>query len=143
MIVFDLLCADGHRFESWFQTGAVFDRQQAEGAIECPLCGSHAIAKAPMAPRVGHAVEGAGEEEPAADSGRDAEMLNGLRRLRRHIEESCDYVGPTFPEEARRIFYGETESRGIYGEASLDDAAALRDEGIDVQPLPWPARRND
>jgi hypothetical protein len=142
MIVFDLRCNDGHRFESWFQSGAAFDRQQAEGAIECPLCGSHAIAKAPMAPRLAHAAEAAGETGVVAEGAPPAEMLEALRRLRRHIEENCDYVGPAFPEQARRIFYGETESRGIYGEASLDDAVALRDEGIEVQPLPWLARRN-
>jgi hypothetical protein len=143
MIVFDLRCDDGHRFESWFQSGAAFDRQQAEGAIECPLCGSHAIAKAPMAAHVAHTAETAGERGPVTESGPPAKMLEALRRLRRHIEETCDYVGTTFPEEARRIFYGEIETRGIYGEASLDDAAALRDEGIEVQPLPWLHRRND
>jgi hypothetical protein len=87
MIVFDLRCADGHRFESWFQSGAVFDRQQAEGAIECPLCGSHAIAKAPMAPHIAHAAEAAGEKEAVAGGGPPAEMREALRRLRRHIEE--------------------------------------------------------
>jgi hypothetical protein len=143
MIVFDLRCADGHRFESWFQSGAVFDRQQAEGAIECPLCGSHAIAKAPMAPHVAHAGEGAAEKEAPAGGGPPAEMLEALRRLRRHIEENCDYVGRTFPEEARRIFYGDIENRAIWGEASLNDAVALRDEGIEVQPLPWLYRRDD
>jgi hypothetical protein len=141
MIVFDLCCDDGHRFESWFQSGAAFDRQQADGAIECPLCGSHAIAKAPMAAHVAHTAE-AGETGAVAEGGPPAEMLEALCRLRRHIEENCDYVGPAFPEQARRTFYGEIESRGIYGEASLVDAVALRDEGIEVQPLPWFARRN-
>ena len=143
MIVFDLRCGDGHRFESWFQSGAVFERQQAEGAIECPQCGSHAIAKAPMAPHIAHSSESAVERRAVAGGKPPAEMVEALRRLRRHVEENCNYVGLNFPEEARRIFYDEIESRGIYGEASLNDAAALRDEGIEVQPLPWLHRRND
>ena len=143
MIVFDLFCKEGHRFESWFRSGAAFERQQVEGAIECPLCGSHAIAKAPMAPHVAHAAEAAANKKAGADGGPPAEMLEALRQLRRHIEENCDYVGPSFPDEARRIFYGEIEGRGIYGEANLNDAVALRDEGIEVQPLPWLHRRND
>jgi hypothetical protein len=145
MIVFDLLCSSGHRFESWFQSGIAFERQQAEGAIECPLCRTHTVVKAPMAPHVARSAESAepqsAEPQPAPEAGREDEMANALRRLRQHIEASCDYVGATFPEEARRIFYGETERRDIYGEASLDDAAALRDEGIEVQPLPWMFRR--
>src|SRR5512147_2833137 len=143
MIVFDLRCGHGHRFESWFQSGAVFERQQAEGAIECPRCGSHAIAKAPMAPHIANSSEGVGEKRAVAEGGPPAEMLEALRRLRRNIEQNCNYVGPNFPEEARRIFYGEIENRAIYGEASLNDAGALRDEGIEVQPLPWLHRRND
>ncbi|MGZ8996055.1 MAG: DUF1178 family protein [Rhodospirillales bacterium] len=149
MIVFDLRCDDGHRFESWFPSGAAFDRQQAEGAIECPLCGSHAIAKAPMAPRVASRSVGPAEEQRAdgpesAPDSEDADaMRKALSRLRRHIEQNCDYVGSTFAEEARRIFYGETERRDIYGEASRNDAAELREEGIAVQQIPWIHRRDD
>lgn len=149
MIVFDLLCSDGHRFESWFPSGASFELQQAEGAIECPLCSGHSVVKAPMAPRVtsrsvapsGEQRADAPEQAPASE---DAdEMRKGLSRLRRHIEQNCDYVGSTFAEEARRIFYGETERRDIYGEASPNDAAELREEGIAVQQIPWIHRRDD
>jgi hypothetical protein len=141
MIAFDLLCSGGHRFESWFQSGAAFDRQQADGAIECPLCRSRSVAKAPMAPHVGRAATGGGEQ-PETVAAAD-QMKNALHRLRQHIEGNCDYVGARFPEEARRIFYGEREQREIYGEASADESAALRDEGIPVQPIPWLYRRDD
>jgi hypothetical protein len=143
MIVFDLLCADGHRFESWFQNGAAFERQQAECAVACPLCGSRTVAKAPMAPHVARAAERTGEHPSTGPAGPPAEMLEVLRQLREHIENNCDYVGATFLEEVRRIFYGETECRDIYGEASAAEAEALQDEGIDVQPVPWLFRRND
>jgi hypothetical protein len=141
MIAFDLLCSGGHRFESWFQSGAAFDRQQAEGAVECPLCRSRSVVKAPMAPHVGRTVTSGGEQ-PETVTAAD-QMLTALHRLRQHIEENCDYVGARFPEEARRIFYGEKERREIYGEASADESAALRDEGIPVQPIPWLYRRDD
>ncbi len=149
MIVFDLLCSDGHRFESWFPSGASFERQQAEGAIECPLCSGHSVVKAPMAPRVAsRSTQSGGEERDeapeSAPASEDADaMRKALSHLRRHIEQNCDYVGATFAEEARRIFYGETERRDIYGEASRDDAAELREEGIAVQQIPWIHRRND
>ena len=148
MIVFDLLCSDGHRFESWFPSGASFERQQAEGAIECPLCSGHSVVKAPMAPRVASRSTQSGgaerDEAPESAPSGDAEaMRETLGRLRQHIEQNCDYVGATFAEEARRIFYGETERREIYGEASWDDAAELREEGIAVQQIPWIHRRDD
>ncbi len=140
MIAFDLLCSDGHRFESWFQSGTAFERQQAEGAIECPLCRSRSVAKAPMAPHVGRTASASGEQsEPVAAAN---PMLNALTRLRQHIEQNCDYVGARFPEEARRIFYGERERREIYGEASADESAELREEGIPIQPIPWLHRRD-
>ncbi len=149
MIVFDLLCSDGHRFESWFPSGASFELQQAEGSIECPLCSGNSVAKAPMAPRVAsRGAQSGGEERdeaPAsAPASADAEaMRETLGRLRQHIEQNCDYVGATFAEEARRIFYGETERRDIYGEASRAEAAELREEGIAVQQIPWIYRRDD
>jgi hypothetical protein len=143
MIVFDLFCKEGHRFESWFRSGAAFERQQVDGAIECPLCGSRDVTKAPMAPHVARAAERTGEYPSTSPAAPPAEMLEVLRQLREHVENNYDYVGATFPEEARRIFYGETECRDIYGEASAAEAEALQDEGIDVQPVPWLFRRND
>ena len=164
MIVYDLTCVIGHRFESWFQSGAAFEAQQGDGAVECPFCGSREVHRAPMAPRIARGVpapsaEGAAavgkdrKNEPVADSGGEggsgsevagppAAMIEMLCRLRQHVESNCDYVGRAFPEEARRIFYGESSPRDIYGEASVEDAAALREEGIETQRIPWMHRRD-
>lgn len=166
MIVYDLTCAVGHRFESWFPTGAAFDSQQADGAVECPLCGNRQIGKAPMAPRIARGASGrsAGDDGDESDrapgsggsSGTGTEappasaapatpppaMFEMLRQLRRHIETNCDYVGTSFPEEARRIYYGEVSQRDIYGEASAEEVAELKEEGIDTQRIPWLPRRD-
>jgi hypothetical protein len=142
MIVFDLACSGGHRFESWFRDGAAFEEQSAGGAISCPYCGDSHVVKAPTRLHVAHAGGGEGRETPATETA-PAEVAETLRKLRRLISERCDYVGREFPEEARRIHYGEASARSIYGEASAEDAKALREEGIEVQPLPWMPRRDD
>ena len=169
MIVYDLRCAGGHCFEAWFRSAAAYDEQAAAHAVTCPLCGDDQIAKAPMAPFVARvarddrnpppasqpaadgataAPAGAATPVPAATSAQvSAETAVAFRavldHLRRHIEERCVDVGPAFPEVSRRIHYGEVEAHGIYGEASADDARSLREEGIEVLPLPWFHRRND
>ncbi len=161
MIVYDLRCADGHAFEAWFRSADAFDEQAAAHAVTCPLCGDDRIAKAPMAPFVARSGRHADATPAAVDSAANtcADVPGGapgaapsalgaalspiLDRLRRHIEASCVDVGPAFPEVSRRIHYGEIESHGIYGEASADEARSLREEGIEVLPLPWFQRRND
>jgi hypothetical protein len=148
VIVFDLACSDGHRFEAWFRSGAAYDEQAEAGALVCPVCRDTRIVKAPMAPRVARA---AGSEPVARAERRPVETGKGqgqepaqiLGRLRGLIEANCDDVGDRFAEEARRIHFGETDPRGIYGEASSEEAAALREDGIDYQVLPWWQRRND
>jgi hypothetical protein len=135
LIVYALRCADGHGFEAWFRDSGAFDEQSAQGKLVCPVCESRAIAKAPMAP----AVRGAATAlEPASKS--PGEEMRKVRRfmtgLRKYVEQNADYVGPRFPEEARKIHYGETEQRHIYGEASLKDAKELIEEGVEVAPLP-------
>lgn len=161
MIVYDLTCAVGHRFESWFQNAAAFDAQREESVVECPFCGDRDISKAPMAPRVSRGIGGPlpGENSESSSGATDEGsappslpaaavpqpppvMFEVLRRLRRHVEENCEYVGPAFPEQARRIFYGEVAPRGIYGEASTEEADALKEEGIETQRIPWLPRRN-
>jgi hypothetical protein len=150
VIVFDLACSDGHRFEAWFRSGAAYDEQAEAGALVCPVCGDTRVVKAPMAPRVARAAGG----EPVAKAERQPvkkgqgrgpvqEPAQILARLRGLIEANCDDVGSRFAEEARRIHFGETDARGIYGEASREEAAALREDGIDYQVLPWWQRRND
>ena len=150
MIVFDLSCASGHRFEAWFRDGVAFDEQRQASTIRCPICSDAEVAKAPTAMHVAQSrrrSDGGGEQgsdraKPVAQPV-PAEVAHALRELRDHVEKSCDYVGERFAEEARSIHYGEKVARNIYGEASTEDAAALREEGITVQPLPWLTRRDD
>lgn len=152
MILFELKCAAEHRFEVWFRDGAAYDAQAAAGTITCPLCGDTRVGKAPMAPRI--ARHRGGEAEPAAvpapasgdadgkAAALQAEVMRHLGELRRTVEENCDYVGERFAEEARRIHYGETDPRGIYGEASADDVAELKEEGVTIHRIPWLPRTN-
>lgn len=133
MISFSLKCAQGHEFEAWFRNGETYDAQAAAGEVACPSCGTTTIEKAPMAPRLVKA-RGDGAERSAQAV---AEARRVLGELRRQVEDKCDYVGAGFPEEARKIHYGETPARPIYGEASSDQASELRDEGIEIASIPW------
>jgi len=128
MILFNLRCAEGHHFEAWVKDGAAWE-QRAAGAILCPVCGDAEVVKAPMAPRI-------------ARSRGDDEAARTLRDLRQKIEQNCDYVGDRFAEEARRIHYGESAPRDIYGEASSAEAEDLREEGVTFQQVPWLPRTN-
>jgi hypothetical protein len=130
MILFALRCAADHEFEGWFRDGAMFDKQSAGGKITCPQCGNNDVTKAPMAPRVARSRKAEATPSPA-------QLRTALQELRRHVETNCDYVGERFAEEARRIHYGESDPRGIYGETSAEDAAGLADEGIEVSRIPW------
>ena len=139
MIRYDLICADDHEFDGWFSDSASFDKQLAAGIVECPVCGTSSVQKALMAP--GIPAKSNAKAEPRAvmqnaPNSPAAEMVDMIRKLRKHVEDNSEYVGPRFAEEARKIHYEETEARGIYGEASLDEARELNEEGIDVQPLP-------
>jgi hypothetical protein len=131
MILFALRCTRGHEFEGWFRDSSVFEAQQHAAEIACPHCGDTAVEKAVMAPRLGRS---RGANLPPAAR---AEMRKALTELRRQIETHCDYVGPRFAEEARRIHYGEADPRGIYGETSHDESRELADEGIAFGQIPW------
>ncbi len=133
MIKFELRCAEGHGFEAWFRNGDAYDAQSAAGEIACPLCGDARVAKAPMAPRIGKH----GGRDLEAEGAKRAAVLQALSEIRKKVEENCDYVGERFAEEARRIHYGEVETRGIYGEASDEEAQELAEEGIDFSRVPW------
>ncbi len=132
MILFNLRCTAGHDFEAWFRDGAAYESRQA-GAVSCPECGDIKVTKAPMAPRIGRGLRDA---EPAGGGGA-AETARQLRELCTKVAQNCDYVGDRFAEEARRIHYGETTARGIYGETSRAEAEELREEGVDVHQIPW------
>lgn len=143
MICFSLLCANEHGFEGWFRDGATFERQAADGSIACPSCGDTAVRKALMAPAVvrssSRAVTAPESAKPPADMPdhvKAAMMVAMLRKLREHVEKNFENVGERFPEEARRIHYGDAEEREIYGQASPDEAKELVEEGIAVRLLP-------
>ena len=137
MIVYRLTCANEHEFEAWFRDSAACDAQVAAGRVVCPHCGDNSVRKSLMTPNVApRGADSAADAPPA----RRAAAMRELRELRRKVEENCDYVGPRFAEEARRIHYGETGSHAIYGEATPEDARALADEGIEFGRIPWAPR---
>jgi len=164
MIVFDLKCEHDHQFEAWFKSSGAYDDQLAAGHVTCPYCESPKITKAPMAPNVaakGNQTARGGapvQDDPKQDvaepilSGAGDPKLAELAseaqkvfsKLKTHVEENCDYVGDNFATEARKIHYGESEERGIYGESTKEETVALIEEGIDIMPLPGtPTRRSD
>jgi len=133
VIVYSLSCAAGHAFEGWFASSAAYDEQLAGGKLVCPVCDSRKVSKAPMAPALSNAV-GKQKSAPAAHELR--KMRQFMTGLRKHVMETGENVGRDFPEEARKIHYGETEERPIYGEASVKEAVELVEEGVNVAPLP-------
>jgi hypothetical protein len=143
MIRYALACAKGHSFDSWFQSSAAYDRQAKRAQIACPVCGTSKVEKAIMSPRVSRGGKGAEAPAPptstapvAMISPQERELRQKLRELRAHVTKSADYVGQKFPEDARKMHYGETDRRSIYGEASPEQAKKLHDEGVEFYPLP-------
>jgi hypothetical protein len=143
MIHYDLKCKQGHFFDGWFSDSEGYEAQRRDSAIVCPQCGSTEVDKQIMAPGIKKSRKGEARRFAAGTDPRMTALVEKLRELRRHVEAHADYVGDRFAEEARRIHYKEAEERGIYGEATPDDARSLVEEGIDVQPLPpLPEDRN-
>lgn len=149
MISFALRCHPAaHAFDGWFRSGEDFDRQASAGLLACPICGSSDVSKALMKPAVATSAKteasdaSTGETgEPAQPVGEfaNAEAAKAIARLQamaRELRAKSDYVGPKFAEEARRIHYGESEHRQIYGEASTQEVEGLHEEGIAAFPLP-------
>ena len=130
MIVFDLACSRDHVFEAWFGSTDDFETQSARGLLACPTCDDAEIRKAAMAPAV-----------PAKGNRSAADKRLATARLRADVAANADYVGDDFANQARALHFGETAQRAIYGEASLADAAALVEDGIDIAPLPFSTRR--
>ncbi|MCR4267948.1 DUF1178 family protein [Nitratireductor sp. ZSWI3] len=134
MISYSLICEHDHAFEAWFRNGADFEAQRQQNLVSCPHCGSSSVEKALMAPAVSTGRRKAqiamamGEEQKKA--------LAQLKELSKKVRENADYVGDKFAEEARRIHFGETEARGIYGEATADEAKSLIEDGVEFMPLP-------
>jgi hypothetical protein len=129
MIKYDLKCANGDEFDAWFGSSADYDAQAAKGQIQCPQCGTDHVEKAIMAPAV-HT-----SRAKAARDDRKIAMAMAAK-VREHIEKNFDYVGDSFPEEARKIHDGESEERAIWGEATPEEARALAEDGVAVAPLP-------
>ena len=161
MIRYSLVCGKKHDFEIWFKNSVDYDKQSKRGLVTCPACGSAKVEKAIMAPALGRGSrkgasapepEAAPPEAPAAAetktpvamvSPQEREFRAKLRELRDHLTKNADNVGATFPEEARKMHYGEIEHRSIYGEASPQEAKELLDEGVELHPLPvLPDERN-
>jgi len=160
MIHYQLRCSQQHEFDGWFQSSTVFEKQAKAGFVECPLCGDVKVTRALMAPAVSTRdaappvpPEHAPAPKPAppasvpapapgtAVSGpMPAHIRAMLQRMRAEVEKHCDYVGPTFADEARKMHRGESEHRGIYGETTPAEAEALADEGIEVARMPWVPR---
>lgn len=157
MIRYALRCTKGHEFEAWFRSIADYDRQAADNAVACPACGDLRTEKALMAPSIGRAGKDkgrtisepraavaapatadapAGEKVQLAADPRQQALIQAMRELRKKIVEGADYVGDKFAEEARKIHYQETEPRGIYGEATREEAEKLAEEGVEFAPLP-------
>lgn len=142
MIRYALICDRDHEFDGWFSSSDGFEAQAGAGEVLCPHCGSKRVSKALMAPNVAKSASRQGEAAPADEMARKMSMM--MLALKKHVEENCDYVGDAFAEEARRIHYGETEHHEIYGEATLDEARELIEEGVEVAPLPvTPPRRTN
>ena len=161
MIRYALRCVHGHEFESWFQSSSAYDSQRKRGLVACPSCDSTKVDKAIMAPRItgkrkSKAVEVSNEATTEAHttaveatpnqlvmSPQERELVTKLRELRDHVVKNADNVGTKFPEEARKMHYGEAKPRAIYGEATSEEAQSLADEGVEVAPLPiLPGDRN-
>ena len=155
MIRYALHCDRDHAFESWFQSSSAYDSQVKRKLVTCPICGSAKVEKAIMAPRIARKGKSKSAPEPVAAPAEDTastslvmapqerELLSKLKELRDHVLRNADNVGNKFPDEARKMHYGDIEHRAIYGEATAEEARALIDEGVEVAPLPvLPGDRN-
>jgi len=154
MIRYALVCNKRHEFESWFANSAAYDKQVKRGLVVCPACGSARVEKAIMRPRLARtdtaaarASEPATPPAPAAPaatsptplaviSSQEREVRRKLKELRDHLVANAENVGPRFPDEARKMHYGEAEHRSIYGSATPDDARKLHEEGVEFSALP-------
>jgi hypothetical protein len=149
MIRYNLRCDRGHAFESWFQSSAAYESQEKRRLVSCPACGSVKVERAIMAPQIGGKKgRDAAPPAPAASTevttpastplmmAHERELRAKIKELRDHIVKNADNVGERFPNEARKMHYGDIEHRPIYGEASPEEARSLIDEGVEVSPLP-------
>ncbi len=150
MIHYNLRCDKSHEFDGWFNNSASFEKQAKRGLLECPQCGTTKVDRAlmtPTVPRKGRVTAdpppppAPAPQPPAKVAEHIPDHIRAmLQKLRSEVEKNCDYVGPDFAEEARRIAKGDSDPRGIYGETTPDEAEALAEEGIDIARIPWVPR---
>ena len=133
MIRYDLICDSEHQFDSWFRDSETFSAQARAGQIHCPVCGSTAVRKALMTPSLGQKQN---QQVIRENTEIQKKLVQAVREIRRQVEQNADYVGDKFAEEARKIHYKEAETRGIYGETTVEDAKSLTEEGIEIHALP-------
>ena len=134
MIRYNLLCEHDHDFEAWFGSSSDYDAQAERGLVECPFCASRQVKKAIMAPAVHGAKKVSLADAPANPT--QTMVMEAMKQVRAHVEENFDDVGDAFAKEARAIHDGESEDRGIYGEATPKEVRDLKEDGIAVAPLP-------
>jgi hypothetical protein len=141
LIRFSLICDHGHEFDGWFRSNDDFEKQQKRGLIDCPECSSSKVHKALMAPAVSTSRKQ--EKVALAMSAEQRRIMAEMKALSDKLRENADYVGNKFAEEARKIHFGEAEERGIYGEATPEEAKGLAEDGVPFMPLPvFPDERN-
>ncbi|MFH5926605.1 DUF1178 family protein [Roseomonas xinghualingensis] len=156
MIHYQLRCSQDHGFDGWFKDSTAFDKLAAAGMVDCPVCGDTRVRRDLMAPAIAKTrtepapapAPAKMEETPAPSTGAPtatagpmpAQLFALLQRMRAEVEKNCDHVGRDFAEEARKMHRGESEQRGIYGEATEEEAEALADEGIEIGRIPWVPR---
>ncbi len=147
MIHYNLVCSHAHEFDGWFASSSGFDQQAAAGLVACPACGDTGIMRGLMAPSVPRKANSMPVAQPAPPPAAKAAAENvpdqvrvALQRLRAEVEAHCDYVGDQFADEARRIHNGESETRGIYGETTPEEAESLAEDGIAIAKIPWVPR---
>lgn len=158
MIVFDLHCAYGHRFEGWFASSSDYEEQSARGLVACPECGSDEVGKAPMAPAVGakgnrseatrivQQDSAEAETQPVSNVPMPAEVQKALKALQTAQQKALKnstWVGKDFAAQSREMHYGERDEAPIHGQASVEEAKELIDEGVPVAPLPFPVAPPD
>jgi len=134
VIHYSLVCDKSHKFDGWFASAAAYDAQKLRGLVTCPICLTVTVDKALMAPSIGRA----GSDRVSVSIGhpQHQQLRDAMQALRNKVTSEADYVGDRFAEEARKIHFKEVDPRGIYGEATREEIAALVDEGVDFMPLP-------
>lgn len=136
MIKYTLVCEHEHEFEGWFANSAAFDKLAEAKQLECPACGSQNVSKGIMAPNIAKTGRSPSKSEAGQALQMQAYMRQMATQFREHVEKNFDNVGKEFPEEARKMHYGEADERPIYGEATVNEAKELVDEGVEICPIP-------